>query len=166
MKPTLEDRLHRLESTEAIRTLKARYLACCDAKDPAGMRACFVDGPAAIDFGPVGQFDNADDLAAVYAQVACHEYMVEMHHGMNPRIELADENNARGEWTVYYQLINTQDMTLTQIGGEYDDAYRLTDGGWKISASRMWATSALVLDLGEDGVKRLLADHQPPAMAG
>ena len=35
----LARRLRALEDIEAIRSLKARYLACCDRKDPAGMRA-------------------------------------------------------------------------------------------------------------------------------
>lgn len=162
----LATRLQQLENREAIRALKARYLACCDAKDPAGVRACFVDGPAAIDYGPIGRFETADDLVSVYTDIACHDHMVEMHHGVNPRIEITGPDSARGWWTVHYQLINTQEMTLTQIGGEYEDGYRKTADGWKISATRMVATSALAIELGTDALKCLLASNQAPALGG
>ena len=69
---SLEQRLAVLEDTEAIRSLKARYLACCDAKDPAGMRACFVDGTVAIDYGVLGTFDRADALVEIFKQIGCH----------------------------------------------------------------------------------------------
>ena len=59
----LEQRVSQLEAIEAIRQLKHRYLASCDAKDPVAMRACFVDGAMHIDYGPVGVFDNADAVA-------------------------------------------------------------------------------------------------------
>lgn len=91
-----EARLRRLEHAESIRDLKARYLAACDAKDPEGVRACFADGEIEIDYGPIGSFDNADDLVAVYRKMACHPHMVEMHHGSNPRIEVLDTKTARG----------------------------------------------------------------------
>lgn len=162
MNDIVEDRLRRLEDAEAIRNLKARYLACCDAKDPEGVRACFADGPVAIDYGPIGRFENADDLVAVYAEIACHPHMVELHHGANPRIEVTGDDTAEGRWSVHYQLINTRDMTLTQFAGEYEDAYRRTPAGWRIGATRFAVTSALVVELGESALKRLLADNRAP----
>lgn len=161
----IEDRIRRLEDIEAIRALKARYLACCDAKDPDGVRACFADGPITIEYGPIGSFETADDLVAVYTEIACHEHMVEMHHGVNPRIELTGGDSAHGRWNVHYQLINTRDMTLTQLAGEYRDEYRRTPAGWRISATRFAVTSALSVTLGEDALKLLLASNQPPDLA-
>ena len=90
----LAQRLHRLEAAEAIRNLKARYLAACDRKDPATMRACFADGTVEIDYGAVGCFDNADALVALYTQMACHDHMVELHHGSNPQISVTAEDAA------------------------------------------------------------------------
>lgn len=159
----IESRLQRLEAGEAIKTLKARYLACCDNKDPAGVRACFADGPVPMDYGPIGQFDDADAMVAVYADIACHDYMVEMHHGVNPQIEIIDDDHAHGEWDVHYQLINTQDMTLTQLGGHYWDEYKRTADGWKISASRCDIHFTLSIQLGNDALKTLFAGSQPPA---
>lgn len=158
----LEQRVLALEASEDIRTLKARYLASCDAKQPHQVRACFADGPVAIDYGAVGRFECADDLVAVYRQIACHPHMLEMHHGVNPQLKVLDAGNARGEWDAHYQLINTQDMTLTQLGGHYWDEYRRTGQGWKISATRFEVHSALVVELGDSSLRRLVASRKMP----
>lgn len=159
---SIADRLSQLEDREAIRELKSRYLAACDAKDPAGMRACFVDGPVQIDFGAIGTFDRADALVEVFKAIGCHPHMVEMHHGVNPTIELVGPGRARGHWGLHYQLINTRDHTLTQLGATYDDEYVRVAGAWKIEKTRCVVTSTLVLELGEAGVKRLFAGNAPP----
>lgn len=154
--PTIEDRLATLEAIEAIRSLKARYLACCDAKDPVGMRACFADGPVAIDYGVIGCFDAADPLVAVFKAMGCHPHMVEMHHGVNPQISLQGTDAAKGHWGLHYQLINTAENTLTQLGAYYDDEYRKTAQGWKISATRCVVTSTLVLKLSAEAAQALV----------
>lgn len=157
----LETRLHALESIEAIRSLKARYLACCDAKDPVGMRACFADGPVQIDFGTVGTFDRADALVEVFKQIGCHPHMLEMHHGVNPQITLLSAEHASGRWGLHYQLINTQDNTLTQLGAYYEDEYRHATKGWQISATRCVVTSLLVLKLSPENVQALVIGRVP-----
>jgi hypothetical protein len=159
----LERRLRILEDTEAIRALKARYLFACDRKDPKGMRACFADGPVQIDYGVIGTFDNADTLVKLYAEIACHDYMVEMHHGVNPQIEIIDGSRARGKWSLHYFLINTQNKSLTQLGGYYEDEYRKVAGGtWKISATRFVATSTVAMDISDGNAKALFAGSARP----
>lgn len=153
---SLQARLERLEDLDAIRELKARYFAACDGKDPAGMRACFCDGEVAIDYGVIGCFDRADALVAVFTQMACHPHMVEMHHGVNPRIEITGADTARGEWGLHYQLINTRESTLTQLGARYEDEYRRTAQGWKIRATRCVVDSTLVLALGDTALRALV----------
>ena len=163
MKDSVEQRLQQLEDIEAIRTLKARYLSCCDRKDPKGMRACFADGRVDIDYGVVGKFDNADALAKVFTDIGCHPHMVEMHHGMNPQIVILDESRARGTWSLHYFLINTQARTLTQLGGYYEDSYRRDRGVWKISATRFVATSTFTADISADTAKMVFAGRPPAA---
>ena len=165
MKDAVEKRLQALEDIEAIRTLNARYLWCCDRKDPAGMRACFADGKVHIDYGAVGTFDNADALAKVFKAIGCHDYMVEMHHGMNPQIELVDDTTARGKWSLHYFLINTQTKGLTQLAGYYEDEYRKVGGAWKIAKTKFVPTSTLALDLTEGTAKALFAGRAPPAVS-
>ena len=124
--------------------------------------ACFADGKVHIDYGVVGTFDNADELKTIYTQMACHPHMVEMHHGSNPRIQVIDENNAKGQWSLSYQLSNTDMNSLTQLGGEYQDEYRLTEDGWKIVSTIFAVTSTLVVQLEESGMKQLFAGRQMP----
>ena len=115
------DRLSKLEALQAVQALKARYLQACDLKDTATFRDCFANGPVNIDYGPIGCFDQADDLVAIFQDIACHPHMLEWHHASNPQIEMLTPQHAKGHWSLQYQLINTQDQTLTQLGGEYDD---------------------------------------------
>ncbi|HEY1077411.1 MAG TPA: nuclear transport factor 2 family protein [Fontimonas sp.] len=163
MSTDLSARLQALEDIEAIRQLKARYLASCDRKDPATMRSCFADGLVEIDYGVVGRFDNADALVKVFTDVGCHDYMVEMHHGVNPQIDRVSAELAHGTWGLHYFLINTRDRTLTQLGGYYEDEYVRTPGGWKMSKTRFVVTSTLVLDTGSEAAKALFAGRAPPA---
>jgi hypothetical protein len=163
MDQTIEARLRRLEDIEEIRALKSRYFYACDRKDPKGMRDCFKDGTVYIDYGAVGTFDNADALARVFKEIGCHDHMVEMHHGMNPQIELLDATRARGTWKLHYFLINTQDRSVTQLGGYYEDEYQVQDGAWKISRTRFVATSTLAMNVGEGIAKVLFAGRAPPA---
>jgi len=159
---SVERRLQVLEDIEAIRTLKARYLFACDRKDVATFRACFADGRVEIDYGAVGKFDSADALAKVFRDMACHEHMIEMHHGANPQIQIVDDNAARGTWSLHYSLINTQTKGLTQLAGYYEDEYRKQNGAWKISKTRFVATSTLALDYTDAVAKALFAGRAPP----
>jgi hypothetical protein len=163
MDEALEKRLRRLEDIEEIRALKSRYFYCCDRKDPQGMRACFKDGPVYIDYGAVGKFDKADDLVKVFTALGCHDHMVEMHHGMNPQIELLEATRARGTWKLHYFLINTKDKNVTQLGGYYEDEYQVQKGAWKISRTQFVVTSTLAMDIGEGLAKVLFAGRAPPA---
>jgi hypothetical protein len=140
----LEARLRKLEDADAIRSLKARYFACCDRKDPQGMRDCFAAGPVHIDYGRIGVFEDRDQLVAIFEQLGCHPHVVEMHHGVNPQIDVLDEAHARGTWGLHYQMLDTRDQAFTQLGAEYEDEYRKIDGQWKIAATRCIVTSTLI----------------------
>lgn len=163
MDQTIEARVRRLEAIEEIRALKSRYFYACDRKDAKGMRECFKDGTVHIDYGVIGTFDNADALVKVFQQIGCHDHMVEMHHGMNPLIELVDATRARGQWKLHYFLINTQERSVTQLGGYYEDEYQVQDGAWKISRTRFVATSTLALNVADGTAKVLFAGRTVPA---
>ena len=158
----LEEHIWRLQDIENIRALKARYLFACDNKDPKGMRACFADGRVHIDYGVIGTFDNADKLVELFTQLACHDHIIEMHHGSNPQIEVFDDDTAKGRWSLHYQQIDARNNTLTQLGAYYDDRYRKSQGAWKIIDTRCIVTSTLVLDLGSEAVRKLIAARQAP----
>lgn len=152
---TIPQRLQRLESIEAIKQLKYRYLRACDRQDPAGVKDCYAEGEIELDFGRVGTFGSRDELVEAFSNLACHPHIVEMHHAHNPEIVIEDENNASGCWGLYYFLINTRDNATTQLGGYYEDLYRRTAEGWRICASRFTVTSTLLTSV-EEGQQQLM----------
>ena len=152
---TTDQRLYRLESIEAIKQLKYRYLRACDRKDPDTVKHCYAEGEIDLDFGRVGTFRSRDHLVKVFSNLACQPHIVEMHHAHNPEIVIEDESNASGIWGLYYFLINTRDKATTQLGGYYEDRYRRTTDGWRICASRFTVTSTLLTSV-EEGLQKLI----------
>ena len=55
------------------------------------------------------------------------------------------------------------DGTLTQLGAYYEDEYRKTTAGWKMSATKCVVTSMLVLKLGADAVQAMVIGRMPAA---
>ncbi len=159
----LEARIARLEAIEAIQQLKHRYFRACDTKQLDLMRDCFVAGPMTIDYGAIGTFDDRDALVSLFEKIGCHPHMIEMHHGQNPEITIVDNNHASGIWGLFYYLINTQDNTLTQLGGFYHDEYRYDDGQWRISATVFKVHSMQVHRLTDGAVQSVMAGSPPTA---
>ena len=160
---SLNARINRLEALEAIKRLKYQYFFNCDQKRPAEVRKCFADGELAIDFGRIGTFRTADDLVAVFEQLACSEHIVEMHHAQNPQIDIESDTEASAIWGLYYYMIDTRQDLATQLGGYYEDRYRCIDGAWKIVATRFVVTSTQILAMHDDRVSRVFAGITAPA---
>jgi hypothetical protein len=129
---TLQQRLARLEAIEDIRQLKAR------------------------------NFDDRDDMLAVFTDLACQPHIVEMHHGQNPRIEVQDADHATGNWGLYYYLIDTHRQIVTQLAGVYDDTYVRCDGRWQITRSHYDVTSTQIFDLSEGLARVIFAGTAAP----
>ncbi len=160
--PSLEQRIARLEAIEAIKQVKAQYLSACDRKDPAAVRACFVDGDMLIDYDRVGVLNSADELTSLFERFGCEPHVIEMHHAQNPVITIEDEDNASGSWGLYYHLIDTRADAVTQLGGSYEDHYRRVDGAWKIAATTFRLHSSQLLSLEEGVAKVIFAGRAAP----
>lgn len=150
----IASRLARLEATEAIRNLKARYLTACDLKQVEVMRGCFIEGKMVLDYGPVGFFNSAEELVEMYSKFACNEHVLDVHLGGNPQIEIIDDNHARGTWCLHFFQIHTAANTVLQLGGYYDDEYVRIDGEWKISSCRFKPSATELLGI-EDGMHKI-----------
>lgn len=154
---TLEQRIARLEAVEAIKALKYRYWRACDGKDPEGFRAAFIATGAAIDFGPLGAFDDADPIAEIYQAIALRKrdgkhLILDMHHGLHPDIQLTSDSTATGAWTLRFRQLNLADNTEKVGSVEYDDQYVIEDGVWKISSCTAVDVWSVTRPLGEGAV--------------
>ena len=140
----LEGQLARLQAAEDIKALKARYLNACDRQDPEAVRDCFAEGEVIIDMSYFGHCSNRDEFVdGIFVPRGCHDHVLDMHHCTNPEIEILDEDNARGTWSLNYRNINTQERTLTLLSALYHDEYRRVGGQWKVSRSRTEYRTAL-----------------------
>lgn len=153
----LRRRLQRLEDLEAIRRLKSRYLNACDMQDPQRAKECFAEGEVLIDMGHVGVFRHRDEFAALYQAAGCQPFVLDVHHGGNPEIELVDDDHARGLWALDYRNINTRDKTVTLVSLIYHDEYARIGGEWKITKSRSEFRTALHLSYASGTLESLLA---------
>ena len=154
---SVEQRLADLERIDAIKALKYRYWRACDGKDPDAFRACFVSTGASIDFGPLGRFDDADRLTDIFRRIALHEVdgkhvILDMHHGFHPDIVLHSDTEASGAWTLKFRQVDLLKRTETVSSGEYDDTYRLEDGGWRMSRCHFTTRWSITRPLAQDTV--------------
>jgi len=130
-------KIERLEAIEEIKALKARYLNACDKQEPEVVRECFIEDGAIIDMDYFGYCDSRDTFVDdIYVPRGCHDFVLDMHHGTNPEIEILDASTAKGVWSLNYRNINTQDRTLTMMSALYHDDYVKTAKGWRIAKSR------------------------------
>lgn len=146
---SVTSRVEMLEARAAIVELKHRYWRACDGKDPAAMRACFVADGADIDFGPLGRFDGADALVAIFERIALHRLddggyrMLDMHHGVHEELELTSPTTASGRWTLQFRQVDRAARTQRLAAIEYHDDYRIEEGSWRIARSHareLWST--------------------------
>ena len=143
---TLEQRLQQLEDKNAISELKYRYLNACDEKHPEQVLECFASGEIDINFGHIGQFSRRENFVALYAEMACHDNIVDMHHAQNPIINLVDDHHANAKICLRFQSINTEAKTHLHMGGHYLDEYYKRDNQWLIVKSHFIVNSVSISD--------------------
>lgn len=146
----LEARIARLEAESDIRRLKAQYLNACDAKDVAAMRGCFTDD-AVIEFPPLGEFD-LDGLVGIFTQMAATTPITDVHQGHNAEIEVIGDM-AKGRWNLGFATYDPREKTFRLLSSFYEDEYRKTDKGWKISRTKSIPRAIVDGALAETGIQ-------------
>ena len=159
----LELKIQRLQDIEEIRQLKARYFHACDQKALGTLVECFPEGEIWLDYGVVGTFNSRKEFLALFEEQACHDHIVDTHHGQNAQISWQSPSKATAISDLYFHQINTKAQTLTQLSGFYQDTFINDGDGWKIQESIFNVTSSLVSKLDDGKIQVLFAGAAPTA---
>lgn len=135
--PTLEARLTRLEDIEAIRQLKARYCAGCDADhDPALLGPLFHDD-GVWEASGIGRFEGRSAIEGYFAGLrATGRIRNSEHNAVNPLIEI-DGDTAQGHWRLlmlYTANVPDGPPQFFRIIGWYRERYRKVAGEWRFQS--------------------------------
>ncbi|GEE02269.1 bile-acid 7-alpha-dehydratase [Gordonia spumicola] len=146
-----------LTAISDITALKHDYWRACDEKDVDGFRDSFIASGAVIDYGPLGSFDDAAPMVAIFERVALAKVdgryaVLDMHTGGHPHITVTGPDTARGRWSLRFRQIDTVGRTETVSTGVYDDEYLREDGVWRMSVCRFTQHWSVRRPLGDDAV--------------
>lgn len=132
---TLEQRLGRIEDVSAIKALKYRYAAFCDAGyDLDGLCSVFVpDGRWAAN--GYGDFKGHAEIRAYFAELSKMVVDV-LHYVTSPRIEVADDGRSATGRFYLLCLCKSRRRDAPSIAdpvviaGTYADQFVKVDGRW------------------------------------
>lgn len=161
----LEQRIARLEAIEAIRKLKAQYLSACDLKELDGIRECFAEGEVHIDYGMLGIHKHREALIGLFDQLGNHPHIHDSHHGQNAVIDILSETTAKAQWQLSFQQINTQENTVTQFAGLYQDQYQKVGEQWLITSTVFKVLSTHISKITDGNIEVVFAGGQMPMPA-
>ncbi len=130
--------ISRLNATEEIKALKARYCRCLDIRDWAGLRMLFADGATfafhdspSVDGTPpqVQKVTGADVFVSSSREALANA--VTVHHCHMPEIEITSDRSARGIWAME-DIIETPEQIFHGYG-HYHEHYERIEGAWRIA---------------------------------
>lgn len=121
-----------LEDLRSIENLKYRYLRSLDTKDWATFASTLTDDVTG-NYGEELAFSDRDELVG-YMQKNVGPAVITEHRVAHPEIEI-DGDTARGRWYLQDRVI-VAEFSFMLIGAAfYDDTYRRTADGWRISST-------------------------------
>jgi len=130
------DTLTRLEATEAIRNLKARYFRYMDTKQWDQLPSVFTADMQVISPDNRVWMEGGDAFAASLKHSL--EHSVSCHQGFTAEIEILDADNARGIWAmqdvIEWEERHPREGWKSIVGrGHYHETYRRENGEWRIA---------------------------------
>ena len=153
----LAKRVQTLEDLEAIRSLKARYLRALDERQPDVVLDCFHPEGAQVLYEGFPPFHTREAFVEVFRQMGCRPGVFDMHHAMNPEIELTGPDAAQGKWSLFFSTIDAGARNNLQMGVEYLDEYVRHGGRWWIKKTATRRKSFFLEHVAEDGTPSVLA---------
>jgi hypothetical protein len=131
---SVEQRLDRLESIEAIRQLKARYCAGCDDDHNPETLGPLFEEDGVWEATSNGRFEGREAIMQFFADLrATGRIRNSAHHAINPIIEV-DGDEATGNWRLimlYTANLPDGGVQYLRIIGWYRESYRRTNGVWR-----------------------------------
>ncbi|MFC8316461.1 nuclear transport factor 2 family protein [Gordonia sp. NPDC057258] len=120
------------EDLRAIESLKYRYLRSLDTKDWTAFESTLTEDVTG-NYGESLAFSNRNELVG-YMRKNVGPAVITEHRVAHPEIEI-DGDTARGRWYLQDRVI-VAEFSFMLIGAAfYDDTYRRTADGWRISST-------------------------------
>jgi SnoaL-like domain len=128
----LAARVRRLEDIEAVKQLKARYCAYCDAGyDADGIAGLFTSDGVWDGGRTFGRAEGREEIRRHF-RGAGDRLSIARHQVMNPIIEV-DGDVATGHWLLFQPCTDGRTGRALWLAATYADTYRRTDDGWRIA---------------------------------
>lgn len=126
-----------LETIEAIKRVKYRYLRALDTKhwdDFADTLTDDIVGEYGSSLGKEHRFTNKTDLVE-FMRTSMPAGVITEHRVTHPEITVDDYGEAEGTWYLQDRVIVPEYNFMLFGAGFYHDRYRKTPDGWKICAT-------------------------------
>lgn len=130
----LERRLQALEDAEAIRNLKARYAALCDAQyDADGIAALFTED-AVWESPALGRFDGREAIRGFF-RGASGIFSFAIHYSLNGQIHV-DGDTAQAQWYLFMPCTVAEGNRAMWRAGIDHERYVRVNGTWMFCHKR------------------------------
>jgi len=134
---------------EAIRQLKYRYFRLLDQKKMDDLAKLMVPECTAAYHNGRHSYPDRNTLIEFLRGSIGQPYLLTMHHGHHPEIELVSPTQAKGVWYLHDVVLHTDEKWRLEGNGFYDDRYRKVGNEWKIEHTGYRRTFELIQPLGE-----------------
>lgn len=121
-----------LQTLEAIKRLKYKYMRCLDQKLWDEMAECFTEDATCSYSGGKYAFEGRDAIIAFFKESMGSPKVLSSHRVHHPEIDITSETSATGQWGLEDVFIN-EEMGITVRGAAYyKDEYVKIGDTWKI----------------------------------
>ena len=130
----LERRLQALEDAEAIRNLKARYAALCDAQYDADGIAMLFTEDALWESPGLGRFEGHEVIRGFF-RGASGIFSFAIHYSLNGQIEV-EGDTAQARWYLFMPCTVAAGNQAMWRAGIDHETYARVDGAWMFRHKR------------------------------
>lgn len=130
---TIEERIARLEDTEAIRYLQAKYQRCLDTRDFEGLAECFADDVVSS-YGNGSMSYNGKAAVLEFLQRVMTLDMPSTHLIHGGEIDILNAQHATAKWYLEDFLLHRKYKVKLHGAAIYQVEYQKDNDEWKIKS--------------------------------